>query len=210
VAFVDERIPLSADFSAWLAIREDRAKTGPFHKLPLLYWGDSELAETLVIADFLHRISGDHDRLSSSENLRHSMLLSSLYVDLMMPIGTLIWADLATPGVDLAALVSRTLERMERQLRYLEATLAEWHWLEAAKARPLMIGDCMLWEELDVLYVVFGERFALGRYPTLARFHRDCLSRSVFETLLEKHPCQITGRPAEADALAVIRRALTP
>ena len=210
IAFEDERVPLSADFSAWLAIRADRAKTGPFHKLPVLYWDDSELAETLVIADFLHRISGDHDRLSTSENLRHAMLLSSLYVDLMMPIGTLIWADLATPGADLAALVPRSLERLERHFKYLDEILAEWRWLESAKERPLVVGDCMLWEELDVLRVVFGERLALGRYPTLAQFYRDCESRPVFETLLKRHPCQITGRPAEAEALAAIRRVLAP
>ena len=210
IAFEDERVPLSADFSAWLGMRDDRTKTGPFHKLPVLYWGDSELAETFVIADFLHRVSGDHDRLSTAENLRHAMLVSSLYVDLMMPIGTLIWADAITPGADLTALVPRQLERLERHLVYLDETLAEWQWLEGAKSRPLMVGDCMLWEELDVLRFVLGERLALARYPALAQFYRDCPGRAVFERLLEKHACQITGRPAEADALAAIRRALTP
>jgi hypothetical protein len=210
IAFEDERVPLSADFSAWLAIREDRAKTGPFHKLPVLYWDDSELPETLVIADFLHRISGDHDRLSTSENLRHAMLVSSLYVDLMLAIGTLIWADVATPGADLAAVVPRTVERLERHLGYLDAALIEWRWLEDAPSRPLVIGDCMLWEELDVLQVVFDKRLALARYPTLAQFHRDCQARPVFEALLKKHPCPITGRPAEAQALAAIRRVLAP
>jgi glutathione S-transferase len=210
IGFEDERVPLSADFGAWLAIREDRAKTGPFHKLPVLYWDDSELPETLVIADFLHRASGDHDRLSTSENLRHAILLSSLYVDLMMPIGTLIWADVATPGADLAAVVPRTLERLERHLRYLDETLTEWRWVEDARSRALMVGDCMLWEELDVLHVVFGKRLALDRYPMLAQFHRDCPARPLFETLLAKHPCQITGRPAEAQALAAIRQVLVP
>jgi hypothetical protein len=209
IAFEDERVPLSADFSAWLAIREDRAKTGPFHKLPVLYWDDSELPETLVIADFLHRASGDHDGLSTSENLRHATLLSSLYVDLMMPIGTLIWTDVATPGADLAAVVPRTLERLQRHLGYLDATLTEWRWLEDAKSRPPLVADCMLWEELDVLRVVLGARFALARYPTLAQLYRD-QARPAFRTLLEKYPCQITGRPGEADALAAIRRALAP
>jgi hypothetical protein len=208
IAFEDERVPLSADFGAWLAIREDRAKTGPFHKLPVLYWNDAELPETLVIADFLHRVSGDHDTLSTSENLRHATLISSLYVDVMLPIGTLIWADVATPGADLAAVVPRTLERLERHLGYLEETLTEWRWVEDAKSRVLLVGDCMLWEELDVLHVVLGKRFALARYPTLAEFYRDCQARPVFESLLAKHPCQITGRPAEAQALAVIRRIL--
>jgi glutathione S-transferase len=210
IVFEDERVPLSADFSTWLAIRDDRAKTGPFHKLPVLYWGDSELAETFVIADFLHRISGDHDRLSTSGNLRHAMLVSSLYVDVMTQIGTLIWADVATPGADLGTVVPRVLERVDRHLGYLDEALAEWRWLEGAKARPLMIGDCLLWEELDVVQVVFGERLALDRHSTLAQFHRDCPGRAVFETVLQEHPCPITGRPNEAQALAAIRRILAP
>jgi glutathione S-transferase len=208
IAFEDERVPLSANFANWLAIREDRSKTGPFHKLPVLYWGDKELAEAFVIADFLHRISGDHDRLSTTGNLRHSMLVSSLYVDVMMPVGTLIWADAATPGANLTALVPRALERLERHLGYLDAALADWRWLEGAKSRPLMVADCMLWEELDVLHVVIGERLALSRYATLAQFYRECQARPVFEALLTKHPCQITGRPTEAETLAAIRRAL--
>jgi glutathione S-transferase len=205
IAFEDERIALSADFSAWLAIRDDRAKTGPFHKLPVLYWGDTELAETFVIAEFLHRISGDHERLSTSGNLRHAMLVSTLYVDIMLPIGTLIWADVLTPGADVPALVPRVFERIDRYLGYLDATLAEWRWLEGTKSRPLMIGDCLLWEELDVLQLVFGDHLALERHRALAQFYRDCPGRAVFEKLLGEQRCPITARPAEPDMLARIR-----
>jgi hypothetical protein len=85
IEHVDERVALSPKFEAWQAIRGDRAVAGPFHKLPVLHWGNSCIAETSVIYSFLHRATGDEALLSEEENLRHTMLFSSLYNDVMMP-----------------------------------------------------------------------------------------------------------------------------
>ena len=112
VRYEDDRVPLSADFSAWLAIRGDRSIAGPFHKLPVLHWDGRIIVETLMIHAFLHKALGDQARLSEDENLRHGMLTSSLHVDVMLPIGTLIWAEVAYAGVDLSALTKRTVERL--------------------------------------------------------------------------------------------------
>lgn len=208
IAFTDERVPLSPDFSAWRALQPDRTKTGPFRKLPVLHWGDRLVAETLVIAGFLHAAGGDASRLSPEENLRHDMLVSSLYNDLMMPIGILIWADLAYPGVDVPAVTRRTLERLGTYLAALEETLEEWRWLEGAAARPVLIADCLLWEELDVLTQIFGERSGIDSLPLLAHWRREAPGRKAFEACLEAAPRQITGHPNEAGALATIREAL--
>ena len=208
VAFTDERVPLSADFGAWVAIRDDGAKTGPFHKLPVLHWGESTVAETLVIGAFLHRASGDEARLSAEDNLRHAMLTSSLYVDVMLPLGTLLWADVAYAGVDLPALTTRTLERLHKHFERLDATLADWQWLAGAKTRPVMLADCLLWEELAVAGHVFGTRLKLEQYGTLSKFYRECPDRTVFEKLLADHPCQISGRPGEALAVANLHKIL--
>jgi glutathione S-transferase len=202
IAFTDERVALSADFAAWAAMRDDRMRTGPFQKLPVLDWHGVMIAETLVIAAFLHRSSGDDGRLSDQENLRHAMLASSVYGDLMVQIGILIWSDIAFPGVDVSALTARTLDRIRKHLASLERTLAEWQWLAGLKTRPLMLADCILWEELDVARLVFGEHLQLERHATLAQFHRECPSRPVFEQLLAEYPCQISGRPGEAQAIA--------
>ncbi|HLF12007.1 MAG TPA: hypothetical protein VJA26_12405 [Gammaproteobacteria bacterium] len=147
VRYDDDRVPLSADFSAWLAIRGDRAIVGPFHKLPALHWDGRTIVETLVIHAFLHKTLGDQARLSEDENLRHAMLTSSLHVDVMLPIGTLIWAEVAYAGVDLSALTKRTVERLRSHLASLNRTLDEWRWLEDAKERPVMLADCLHWEE---------------------------------------------------------------
>jgi glutathione S-transferase len=208
VAFTDERVPLSADFAAWIEIRDGGAKSGPFHKLPILHWGETTVAETLVIAEFLHEACGDEARLSEEDNLRHAMLTSSLYVDVMFQLGTLIWSDIAYAGVDLPALTARMLERIRNHFERLDETLTEWQWLAAAKSRPVMLADCVLWEELDVAGHIFGARLKLDEHRTLSEFYRECPGRSAFEKLLAEHPCQISGRPGEALAVANLHKIL--
>jgi len=199
VPFTDERVALTADFAAWRAIRDDRSIAGPFHKLPVLIFDGRLVAETLPIAEFLHGALGDPARLSTDDNLCHKMLLSSVYQDVMMPIGTLLWAEAVYPGVDFGALAKRTLERMQQQLKGLEQTLLEWQWLERARSRPVMVADCMLWEELDVAQRALGPALNLQAQPLLARFHRDFAARGVCEALKDEHPSPITGRGAAED-----------
>ncbi len=205
IPFVEKRISLASGFEAWLAIREDRAVTGPFQKLPVLKWGDRSIAETTVIAAYLHRASGDAGLLSEDENLRHDMLISSLYVDVMTAVGILLWSEPMFPGADLGTSSVRVLERIQGHFAVLDRTLVEWQWLERAAARPVMVADCMLWDQLDAVQHVFGRSFRLEPTPTLARFYSECTGRERFERLLEEKPCQLTGRPGEADCIARIR-----
>lgn len=206
IPFDDDRISLAAGFEAWQTIRPDRTITGPFQKLPVLRWGDRMIAETTVIASFLHRVSGDADRLSETENLQHEMLTSSVYVDLMMPLGILLWSEITFPGADLGASSKRIFERMNGHLAVLDQTLVDWQWLERAAERPVMVADCILWDQLNSARHVFGNRFGLDATPTVARFYRDCLGRETFEELLQAKPCPVTGRPGEADCVARIRK----
>jgi glutathione S-transferase len=208
IAFVDERVPLDPGFAEWVRLKPDRAKTGPFQKLPVLHWGDDLVAETLVIADFLHRACGDAAALSAETNLRHDMLLSSLASELMQPIAMLIWADIIYPGVDVAEMTRRTVERLRSQLSILEMALEEWRWIETSAKRPVLLADCLLFEELDVVRKVFGESAGIESMPLLARHLAEAPGRDVFRACLDAAPCQITGRPNEVAALEVIRAAL--
>jgi glutathione S-transferase len=135
----------------------------------VLHWGDRLLSETLVIQAFLHRASGDEALLSEAENLRHLMLVSSLYNDVMMPIGILIWADVLYRGAELGPLVEQSLERLRAHLGSLDRTLEEWDWVRDAEKRPIMLADCLLWEEIDVARYVFGEHLRLQDFATLSR-----------------------------------------
>ena len=205
--FTDERVPLSADFSAWGAMRDDRSRAGPFHKLPVLVLDGRLVAETLPIAAFLYTTLGDEAKLSADDRVQHEMLLSSLYLDVTIPIGMLLWADVLYPGTDLRAVAKRTVTTLRQRLAAVERTLGEWQWLERAGSRPVMLADCLLWEALDVAKYLFGRRLELPS-PTLARCHEDFAARAVCEALKREHPAPITGRPGEADAIPKLQALL--
>ncbi len=207
VPFTDERVPLSTDFSAWGAMRDDRSRAGPFHKLPVLEFDGRLVAETLPIATFLYAALGDDAALGPDDRVRHEMLLSSLATDVTTPIGTLLWAELLFPGTDLQAVAKRTLDRLRQHLAGIERTLDEWEWLARAGSRPVMLADCMLWEALDVAKHLFGARLELPS-PILARCHGDFAARAVCEALKREQPSPITGRPGEADATLRIQTLL--
>ena len=208
IPFVDEEVELSADFAAWTAIRGDRTKSGPFQKLPVLHCEGQQIAETPVIATFVHEHFGDARSLSASENLQHAMLASCLYVDVMMPIGMLIWADLAFVGVDVSAAAKRTLERMNAHLHNIERTLIEWQWFARADKRPTTVADCLLWDQLMTATQVFGKHLKLSDHETLSGFFGEFPARAQCLKMLQTHPCQITGLPGEPEALAAIRDGL--
>lgn len=205
IPFVDDRLPIGTNFETWDAIRPDRTVTGPFQKLPVLCWGDHLVAEMTVIASFLHRASGDAGLLSEDENLRHEMLISSAYIDLMMPIGILLWSEVAFAGADLNTTSKRVLERMKSHLAVLDRTLLEWQWLERVASRPIMVADCILWDQFNTAQHVFGGELSLDATSTLARFYRDCPGREAFESLLHEKPCPLTARPGEEECIARIR-----
>jgi hypothetical protein len=208
IPFVDEEVALSADFAAWVPIRSDRALAGPFQKLPVLHCDGHLIAEMPVLAAFVHRRFGDEQRLSPTENLQHAMLLSSLFGDVMTPIGLLIWLDAVYAGIDLAAAAKRALERMNAQMHNIERTLIEWQWFAHIGNRPVMVADCLLWEEISVLQHVFGAHVPLGSWPELARFHAEFAGRAVCERELAAKPRPVTGRPGEPAAIAKLQQTL--
>ena len=207
VRFTDERVPLSADFSAWTAMRDDRSRTGPFQKLPVLVFDGQLVAETLPIATFLHAALGDEALLTAEERGHHEMLLSTLYVDVTMAVGTLLWAEVVYPGADMRAVAKRTFDRLRQHLATVERTLAEWEWRERSRARPVMLADCLLWESLDVATHVFGARLELPS-PILSGWHDGFAARAACEALKDENACPITARPGEAEAILKIQALL--
>jgi glutathione S-transferase len=201
IAYTDELVPLSIGTGAvWPAMKEDRSRVGPFHKLPVLHYGERTIAETLVIGSFLHRALGDEALLSEDDNLRHAMLISSMYVDVTTPIAMLLWAELMSPGLDYGAYVRQAFGRLRAHLGRVETTLVEWRWAESMRARPVMLADCLLWNSLDVAQHVFGEHAQLDAFPALARVYAECPGRAAFEKVLAAHSAPVTGRGLAAEA----------
>jgi glutathione S-transferase len=202
IACTDERVPVaggSNPWKEWMEMREDRARVGPFHKLPVLHYGERTIAETLVIGAFLHRALGDEALLSDTENLRHSMLISSLYSDVVMQVGITLWAEAVYVGLDYPAFVRQVLGRLQGLLGRIEQTLSDWGWAAAARGRPVMLADCLLWEELDSLQHLFGEHVGLDKLPTLSRIYLEAPGRAAFQKVLASHPAPVTGRGSAAE-----------
>lgn len=202
--FVDHRVPLSADFKEWRALRDDQSVTGPFKRLPVLDLDGEQLAEALFIANVVHERFGDEARLSTQDNARHGMLLSSVYTDMMLPLRMLVWCDRMYPGVDLKAYLSSTCNRVRSYLAVLDQALTSWGWLADIGQRELTLADCMIWDELDVAQTILGILVPLDDFETLARFHAECPGRETFIGHIAAHPCQFTGRPGESEALEAI------
>lgn len=207
--FEDERVPLDEGFASWLALRPDRSRSGPLQRLPVLHYGDELVPETLVIAAFLHRQSGDAAALGRARSLQHDVLLSTACTDLMLQVAMMIWSDMMYPGVDLAQSAPRSFERLGRTFDAIDQALADWRWVDTIGERPVTLADCLLWEELDQAKTLFGPLLDIGSRPGLARFYDDHPARGQFESLLAARPAQITGRPGEAEAIAGIREVLT-
>jgi glutathione S-transferase len=208
IAFTDERVSLGGGGAEWQTVRDDRRRSGPFQKLPVLGWGDRVVAETLMIAAFVHEALGDAGALSDDDNLRHGMLTSSLYCDVMMPIGTLLWAEVVYPGTDMRALAKATLERLARHCKALDQSLSDWRWLDRARRRRVMLADCLLFEELAVAELVFGASWSLAATPTLAKFYEEFPGRPNCETVLREQPAPVTARPEEPAAIAKLQTLL--
>jgi glutathione S-transferase len=205
--FDDHRIPLSADYSEWLAVRDDRTVTGPFKRLPVLKLDEQQVGETVVIANFLHDRLGDAATLSETANLRHAMLLSSVYGDLMMALGTLIWADRMYPGMDLQGHLKISTRRLKQYLQVLDETLNSWEWTERIERNPL-VGDCLLWDQLDLFCVLLGDFIPLSDFESLAQFYSECPARTRFQQFIAANPCPFTGHPDEPEAIEAIQQTL--
>ncbi len=206
VPFTDQRILLSEDLSSWRTRdREDRSISGAFQKLPTLDWDGLMVSEILVILDFLHRQLGDVELFDDERNLRHAMLTSSAFLDLLTPCINLIWSDFLNPGADVAKTTAITRGRLEMHLKTVDETLAGWQWFADMADRPVVAADAVLWEALDVILATFDGGMKLDGYETLAAFYADCPGRDTFRSLIEKQPTTITARPGEAAALDIIR-----
>jgi glutathione S-transferase len=209
IDFDDDRVPLGAGFSEWLALRDNQAVTGPFKRLPVLQFDDEQVSEALVIANFVHDRLGDAGRLTQKDNLRHSMLLSSLYGDLLIPLGMLVWASRMYPGVDLRAHLELVVGRLRNYLAVLDQALADWGWLATARDRGPTLGDCLIWEELDALEAILGGFIALEDFPTLRAFHAEHPAQPTLLAYRDAHPCPFSGNPSERESIQSIHNVLS-
>ena len=206
--FTDDRIVLTANNANWPGIRNDRSLSGNFQKFPALQWGDLILNEVLVILDFIHKKLGDDKLLDDQTRIRHSMLTSSAFLDLLTPCINLIWCDVFHPGTDVAAATAIMKRRLTMHLATVNQTLEEWQWLDSMKGRPTLAAEAVLWEALDMIRLTFDDHVSFEELDVLSTFYDTCAGAETFKKLLAEKPQHITGRPGEADALMTIHNSL--
>lgn len=201
VGFEDERIPL-AD---WPARKDDPTMTGPYRSLPTLRWGDALIAETLPIASYVAHRLGHHDGLDQAARARLDAVVSCCYVDVTLPMGVLIWADLAWPGVDLERAWPAQLGRMLEKLALVSQECPGEGFLGGA--RPVM-ADFYADEAYATLRYVLGrdrEPALRERFPRLASLHDRVSARPRLAGARSMRPAQFTSRPDEATAVERLR-----
>jgi hypothetical protein len=161
-----------------------------------------------VIADYLHQHFGDAQVLSAQTDLQHRQLISSLYNDVTLSIGTLLWADRIFVGLDFETFAKSSFDRLQQHIGNIEQTLVDWQWLKEMNSRPIMLADCILWECLDLCRTVFGLNFDFDSVPVLAGIHARYATGTAFSELLAQTPCPITARDGEHDVIERIQALL--
>jgi len=84
----------------WARAREDATVSGLFRALPTLSWGEVRVAETLAIASFIAKRSGQYDGLDDGAIARIEAICSCCFLDILMRIAELLRADEYYPGSD--------------------------------------------------------------------------------------------------------------
>jgi glutathione S-transferase len=199
VSFDDLRVPLAQ----WAQHKEDPDFAGPYGALPTLSWGAVTLAETLPIASFLARRLGHYEALDDAAIARLEGICSNCYIEVILRIGEIVWADLIYPGVELANVFPGQLTRMLDKLGRLDARIPEAGWLGGD--RPGM-ADFFAAEAVEAQRYLLGparEEALHRRLPRLTALAQRVRARPALASAWTSRPRQFTGRP---DEIAIVER----
>jgi glutathione S-transferase len=203
IAFEDVR-PAPGE---WPRHREDARFAGPFRALPTLSWGDVHVAETLPIASFIARRTGQFDALADGAIARLEAICSCVYIDVMLRIAGVLRADLSYPGADPARGFASALPQMVQKLELLEKELGTEPWFGGGEP---VVADFFVAEGIDALLYTLGpsRRAALTtRLPRLTDLARRALDRPAVVKANESRAARFTGRPDEDVVVEALRSA---
>jgi glutathione S-transferase len=201
VSFEDVRVPMAQ----WPQLRTDAAAAGPFRGLPTLRWGDATIAETLPIATFLARRLGQYDGKDDVAIAGLEAISSHCYLEVLMRIGDLIWADRVYPGVDLDRAAPRLVGRLFDKLDRLDVRIPERGWLGGE--RPI-VPDFFAAEALETTRHILGvsrDDALRARWPRLTGHADRIRERPAIVRAWERRPATFTTRPDEPVAVARLR-----
>jgi glutathione S-transferase len=202
VAFDDLRVSM-AD---WQQMQHNTLLAGPYHALPTLTWGADTVSETLVIATFIGRRLGRYDALSDGQIATLEAICSNCYLEVLVRLGELVWADALYPGVDPGASFRRLAPRVLRKLMSVESQLiSDWFCGDSPGA-----ADFFALEAIEGLRYVFGaknETQLTQAFPRLTNLSARALVRLNVATQRAARPARMTMRPDEQAVIARLRAA---
>jgi glutathione S-transferase len=193
VAFEDVR-PTGLD---WPRLREDATFGGPFRALPMLSWGDDHVAETLPIASYIAKRSGQYQGLSDAAIARIEAICSCCLMDVTLRVAEMLRADTAYPGSDAPRAFAGLVPRLMPKLELLDAELGAAEWFGGKEP---VTADFFATEAIDVVAHALGpmRQAALdARLPQLTSLARRVRQRPALAKVYETRPTRITPRPDE-------------
>ena len=203
VDFIDEQIEPPHESAAWQVKRERPELAGPFKALPVLHWGDQQVAETFAIVAFLARrvprSTGD-DR----DWTWHDALLSCAFQDIGAILGQAIWADLAFPGCTAEAYLGVHGVRLFGKLAALDAAYCGGCFVFGTE--PSLADHYAAHAFRGAAYIAPDPHALATRLPALA-----ALARTLDRRLRGRHPdhtrpARLTACPIEPETVERLRR----
>jgi glutathione S-transferase len=200
VPFEDVR-PTMAD---WGRERENASYSGPFRALPSLTWGDAHVSETLPVASFIAKRTGQYDGLDDAAIARIEAICSCCLMDVVLRVAELLRVDQVYPGSDAARAIVVLAPRVLQKLATIDADLGAAEWFGGAQP---VTADFFAVEAFEAFAYAVGptRRAALGeRLPRLTSLSRRVRERPAQAKAFETRPARLTPRPEED---AILERA---
>jgi glutathione S-transferase len=201
IAFEDVRVPPAE----WAHVRQDPAFAGRYRALPTLSWGDATVSETLPIAFFLARHLGEYARLSDEAIAAREAACSSSYIDVILRLADVIYADLLYPGADPGRSFAAIASRIVQKLELLDAQMPHGAWIG---------GDTPAVADFFVIEAFESTRYFLGpardarlreRLPRLGRLADALRERPRLFAAMKSRPARFTARPDEDRVIEALR-----
>jgi glutathione S-transferase len=204
LSFEDVRVTLAT----WPPLREDPSFGGWFASLPTLTWDTDTVSETLSIASYVARRSGQYDGLGAGEIAKLEAVVSCCYLDVVRCLADVVWAPILYPGVDVATTTPRQLRWSLGKLARLSALLPDGDgaaWLGGL--RPT-VADFFLAEAVEAMRHVLGPSWDAQLRDLVPRAFAHAERMRALPSLIsawETRPPRLTASPDEPAALERVR-----
>ena len=189
----------------WPKLRTEPTVGGPFRALPSLSWGDTHVSETLPIASFVAKRTGQYDGLGDAAIARIEAICSCSLMDIILRTAELMRADTFFPGSDGPRAFPGVLARVMPKLELLDAELGAADWFGGKEP---VTADFFAVEALEVVSYALGpsRKDALdARVPRLASLLRRARQRPTLAKAYETRPARLTPRPEEPEIIERMR-----